>query len=332
MALARQLFSARILKDPTVFPLQRRAPADGNHKLIREEAAPEHGHERKQQAGSVDHGVERHDALEGMVDHRRLAQGGEVLAVAKLAQLPHLARDLKRHRAFLVRQVGLPEAVGALVGVDAEEQDLVEPHDRFQRRLEAGLGDARDPLERLHVVQRLDDRAARLLRQPQHRPHRCEASLDIVVELPARNVEKNDQRHGRKRDVVDHADGEHGVDREQRVLQIFGMRKLRRPLPEANHFRLGAEERRLRVSREWIEVVHDFPLEIMYVPCKDNITASRREVGKLVLAVSNWGHDCPEFPLFRNIPRLKRVRFHGKRKRPMQAPAVPCRIDAGAAH
>ena len=86
--------------------------------------------------------------------------------------------------------------------------------------------------------------------------------------MRARDVEKNNQRHGRKRDVVGHADGEHGVDREQRVLQIFGMRKLRRPLPEADHFRLGAEERRLRVSREWLEVVHDFPLEIMYVPCK----------------------------------------------------------------
>ena len=203
-----------------------------------------------------------------MVNHRRLTQGGEVLAVAKLAQLPHLARDLKRHRAFLVRQVGLPEAVGALVGVDAEEQDLVEPHNCFRGRLEAGLRDARDPFQSLHVVQRLDGSIARLLGQPHHRSRHRKAALDVVVELPTRDVEKNDQRHGRKRDVVDHANGEHGVDREQRVLQIFGMRKLRRPLPEADHLRLGAEERRLRVSREWLEVVHDSPSKSCMSPAR----------------------------------------------------------------
>ena len=179
------------------------------------------------------------------------------------------------------------------------QEDLVKVQNGFHGDSGILPAHSRSPLYGLHIVNSLQGGVQAVVGEPKLRPLRAYAPLGIATVLPVRQIERGDQGNGRKRHVMRHADGEDGIDGQQRVLQVLRAGAMREPFAEP--YQLGLRLVELCLSQGRIRVAgvsHLTPV----LPLK----APGRKSPVLAPALANGFRVRRPFRPARRIPRILR--------------------------
>lgn len=105
------------------------------------------------------------------------------------------------------------------------------------------------PLYGLHVVNRLHDGVQAVDRRPKFGPLHADALVGIALVFPVGQVEGGDEGDDGQHHVVRYADGEDGVDGQERLFQVPRAGTVHKPFAEPYQLRFRLEELRLRQGR-----------------------------------------------------------------------------------